>query len=98
VLAQVVKLIPDYEQKGLGALQQRSVMNWPDSLNVPLLMIHGANDEEVPATEAPTLATKFSTLKKPCEMVVFAGDVHEVATNRQERDSLIAAWFKRYLR
>ncbi len=97
VLAEAVKLIPAYERKGLSALQERSVMNWPDALNRPLLMIHGSDDEEVPAAEALTFAAKFSTLKRPYEIVVYAGDVHEVAMNRRERDSLIATWFKHYL-
>ena len=98
VLAEAATLIPDYAQKGTAALQERSVMNWPDAVNAPLLILHGANDEEVPATEALSFATKFSTLKKPYELVVYAGDVHEVAGNRRERDARIAAWFKRYLR
>ena len=73
-------------------------MNWPDAVNIPLLILHGANDEEVPATEALLFAAKFSTLKKPYEVVVFVDDVHEVATNRRERDAKIVAWFKRYVR
>jgi dipeptidyl aminopeptidase/acylaminoacyl peptidase len=98
VLAEAAKLIPDYAQKGIAALRERSVMNWPDAVNAPLLMLHGADDDEVPATEALTFATKFSTLKKPYELVVYADDTHEVAAHRRERDSRITAWFKRYVR
>lgn len=97
VVTAAAKLIPDYAQKGVAALQERSVMNWPESVNVPLLMLHGTDDREVPATEALAFATKFSTLNKPYEIVVYAGDVHEVAANRRDRDARIAAWFKRYL-
>lgn len=97
VFAQAVKLIPDYAQKGTVILQERSAMNWPDAVNTPILILHGANDEEVPATEALAFATKLSTLKKVYELVVYAGDVHEVAVNRRERNARIAAWFKRYL-
>jgi dipeptidyl aminopeptidase/acylaminoacyl peptidase len=67
-------------------------------VNAPLLILHGANDEEVPATEALAFATKLSTLKKLYELVVYAGDVHEVAGNRRERDARVVTWFKRYLR
>ena len=42
-------------------------MNWPETVNAPLLILHGAEDEEVPVTEALAFATKFSTLKKPFE-------------------------------
>jgi dipeptidyl aminopeptidase/acylaminoacyl peptidase len=98
VLREAAQLIPDYAQKRVAALQERSVMNWPDAVNAPLLMLHGANDQEVPATEALAFATKFSTLGKPYELVVYADDIHEVAAHRTERNSRIAAWFKRYVR
>jgi dipeptidyl aminopeptidase/acylaminoacyl peptidase len=98
VLAEAAKLIPDYPDRGLSALKQRSVMDWPESVDVPLLIIQGADDEEVPATEALAFATKLSNLKKPYELIVYAGDVHEAAKNRRDRDARIAAWFRRYLR
>jgi dipeptidyl aminopeptidase/acylaminoacyl peptidase len=69
----------------------------PDAVNAPLLILHGAVGEEVPATEALTFATKLSTLKKLYELVVYAGDVHEIAINRRERDARVVARFKRYL-
>ena len=84
-MAEAVKLIPGYEQKSIAALKERSAMNWPDAVNVPLLMFHGASDDEVPAAEALTFAAKFSALKRPYEIVVYWGDVHEVALNRLER-------------
>lgn len=98
VVTEATSLIPDYAHKGIAALQERSVMKWPEAVNAPLLILHGANDDEVPATEALTFAMKLSILKKPYELVVYAGDVHEVAGNRRERDERIAAWFKRYVR
>jgi dipeptidyl aminopeptidase/acylaminoacyl peptidase len=73
-------------------------MDWPESINVPLLMIHGADDDEVPPTEALAFAIKLSNLKKPYELLVCAGDVHEAARNRLDRDARITAWFSRYLR
>jgi len=97
VLAEAARLIPDYAQKGIAALEERSVMKWPEAVNVPLLILHGADDDEVPATEALAFAVKMSSLKKPYELVVYAGDVHEVAGHRRERDERIAAWFRRYL-
>lgn len=98
VVAEAAKLIPDYPERGLSALQERSVMDWPESVDVPLLMIHGGNDDQVPTTEALAFATKLSNLKKPYELIVYAGDVHEAAENRHDRDVRIAAWFRRYLR
>ena len=98
VVSQAASLIPGYEHQGPAALQERSVMNWPQAVNAPLLILHGTGDEEVPVTEALAFATKFSTLQKPFALVVYSGDVHEVAANRQDRDAQVIAWFKRFLR
>jgi dipeptidyl aminopeptidase/acylaminoacyl peptidase len=92
------ELIPNYSEIGLPALKDRSVMDWPNAVNVPLLMIHGADDEEVPVTEALAFATKLSNLKKTYELIVYAGDVHEAAKNRVDRDSRITTWFRSYMR
>ena len=98
ILNEATQLIPDYASKGSSALRERSVMDWPENVNVPLMMLHGGDDAEVPATEALAFATKLSNLKKPYELVIYANDVHEAANNRRDRDARIVAWFKRYIR
>lgn len=92
------ELIPNYSEIGMSALQDRSVIDWPGAVNVPLLIIHGADDEEVPVTEALAFATKLSNLKKTYELIVYADDVHEAAKNRIDRDSRITTWFRGYMR
>jgi dipeptidyl aminopeptidase/acylaminoacyl peptidase len=92
------RLIPDYATRGVTALRERSAMNWPEVVSVPLLIIHGGNDAEVPASEALTFASKLSDLKKTYELVVYADDNHEAANNRLDRDARIVAWFRRYAR
>ena len=81
----------------VALLRERSVMNWPDRINIPLLIIHGSRDEEVPATEALTFATKLAQLGKRYQLIVYADDVHEAANNRRDRDTRIAAWFKQHM-
>jgi dipeptidyl aminopeptidase/acylaminoacyl peptidase len=94
----VTKLIPDYANRGSAALRERSAINWPEKVNVPLLIIHGGEDEEVPVSQALAFATKLSALQKPYELVVYANEVHEAANNRRDRDARIAAWFRRFMR
>jgi dipeptidyl aminopeptidase/acylaminoacyl peptidase len=98
IFEEAAKLIPDYPRKKSSAVRERSAMNWPEKVNAPLLILHGGDDDEVPATEALAFATKLSNLKKPYELVVYANDIHEVANNRRDRDARVIAWFKRYLR
>ena len=40
-----------------AVLRARSVMNWPEQIGVPLLIMHGANDQEVRAEDAMAFAT-----------------------------------------
>jgi dipeptidyl aminopeptidase/acylaminoacyl peptidase len=77
-------------------IRERSVMNWPDQVTAPVLIIHGTHDQEVPATEALTFATKLAHLGKRYQLMVYADDVHEVAKNRQDRDASIGAWFTQH--
>jgi len=94
MLKRAVRSIPDYENQGAALLRARSAMNWPEEINVPVLIIHGAEDEDVPATEAMAFATKLALLRKRYQLIVYAGDVHEVAVNRRDRDARIVAWFR----
>jgi dipeptidyl aminopeptidase/acylaminoacyl peptidase len=98
VVASALALSPDYASKGVALLRERSVMNWPEQVRAPLLIIHGTHDEEVPATEALTFATKLAQLGKRYQLMVYADDIHEAANNRQDRDARIAAWFKQHAR
>ncbi len=98
ILKEATDLMPDYASHGVSALKERSVMNWPEKVDVPLLMLHGAEDDEVPATEVLAFATRLSMLKKTYELVIYANDVHEVANNRRDRDARVISWFRRYTR
>jgi dipeptidyl aminopeptidase/acylaminoacyl peptidase len=90
--------IPDFATNGPAILRERSAMNWPEVIDVPLLILHGADDQEVPATEAMAFATKLALLHKRYQLIVYAADIHEVAVNRADRDARIAAWFKAFER
>ena len=98
VADRVMKLIPDYSSRGAAALAERSAMQWPEKVTVPLLMIHGADDEEVPVSQALAFAAKLSSLRKEYELIVYAKEIHEALNNRRDRDARIVAWFRRYLR
>ena len=73
-------------------------MQWPEKVTVPLLMIHGADDEEVPVSQPLEFAARLSSLRKEYELIVYAKENHEALNNRRDRDARIVAWFKRYLR
>jgi dipeptidyl aminopeptidase/acylaminoacyl peptidase len=94
----VTGLIPDYANRGEATLRERSAINWPEKLSTPLLIIHGAEDEEASPSEALAYATKLNELHKCYELVIYAKDIHEAAFNREDRDARIMAWFRKFLR
>jgi dipeptidyl aminopeptidase/acylaminoacyl peptidase len=94
VLASAGRSIPNFASDAATIVRERSVMNWPEQVGVPVLILHGADDQEVPATEAMAFATRLAELHKRYQLIVYAGDVHEVAVNRLDRDARIVAWFK----
>ncbi len=98
LVSEATKLIPNFDVTQSSALRERSVMDWPEKVDTPLLMLHGGSDDEVPATEALAFATKLSNLKKPYELIVYANDIHEVANNRHDRDARIIAWFRAHIK
>ena len=98
IVQRAASLIPDYGTRGTAVFKERSAMNWPEQINVPLSIIHGGSDQEVPASEALAFATKLSDLKKTYELIVYADDIHEAANNRLDRDARIVAWFRRFVR
>ena len=87
----------DFARDAAAVLRARSVMNWPEQIKVPLLIMHGANDQEVPAVDAMAFATRLAELRKRYQLIVYADDVHEAAVNRRDRDARIVAWFRQLL-
>jgi dipeptidyl aminopeptidase/acylaminoacyl peptidase len=64
VLDEVTKLIPNYSRNGSSALQDRSAINWPDAVNVPLLILHGTDDDEVPDNRGAGFCHKALTIQE----------------------------------
>jgi dipeptidyl aminopeptidase/acylaminoacyl peptidase len=98
LMARAGSLIPEFDQRGSEILRERSVLNWSHEIHVPILIIHGANDADVPVTEALTFATQLSGRHHRYELIVYADDGHEVMESRRDRDAHIVAWFDRHMK
>jgi len=91
------ELIPGYAKRGPELLRERSVVAWPEKINVPLLILHGTADWRTdPKDHAFPLAEKLQALGKVYQMMMYAQDSHGLPFNWRERDRQIVEWFKRY--
>ena len=84
---------PDYDRRKDEHLLNRSVIRWTESVNAPLLIIHGGSDNLSPA-QSMALATKLNEQGKIYELVIYAKDNHPTALNFEDRVRRTVDWFK----
>jgi dipeptidyl aminopeptidase/acylaminoacyl peptidase len=92
-------LWPDFAQRRKETLDSRSVIAWHDQIDVPILLLHGANDPQVKPTHALSLAQKLYESGKSFQVVILDGGNHILSQSAaEERDRQIVAWFKKHLK
>ncbi|GGE26748.1 peptidase [Marinithermofilum abyssi] len=78
--------------------EKRSVAQWPDKVNAPLLILHGTNDDKVSPNQARKLDHQLIRLNKEHRTVFFRGGDHHLSTHEKERDHEILRWFADHLK
>ncbi len=92
------ELIPDFSKHSEESLRERSVLYWPEKINTPVLIIQGGADWRGSPSHTLTLAQKLQGLGKTYELIVYSGDNHPVAYNRDDANRRIIEWFRRYMK
>ncbi|WFE99738.1 prolyl oligopeptidase family serine peptidase [Micromonospora sp. WMMD964] len=80
-------------------LRDLSPMTHLDRLDVPLLLIHGANDTNVPAGESAQVAQALAARDAPYAHLVLTGEGHDFLTrdNAEAARTATTAWLTRHL-
>jgi dipeptidyl aminopeptidase/acylaminoacyl peptidase len=89
---------PDFDARRDEIIKSRSAVYWPETLDVPLLIMHGGADWSVNPSQSLTIAQKLQDLGKSYELVIYAGDGHILSRNQEDRDRRAIAWFKRHMK
>ena len=87
---------PQYESNREELYRTRSAMRWADAINVPLLIMHGGADEDIPLSQSQRMAAELARLGKTHEFKVFEGQQHVIGGRGAERDASTIAWFERF--
>jgi dipeptidyl aminopeptidase/acylaminoacyl peptidase len=90
-------LWPDYDTNRKAIETRRSAVQWAERLRVPLLIMHGGKDRDVPPAQALSLATKLQEVGLPYELIIRAGASHSMSQWRAERDAHAIEWFRRHM-
>lgn len=78
--------------------ESRSAIRFAERIKVPVLLMHGGGDQQVPLSQTLDLAARFETLKKPYAIHVFGGENHVITGQRSGRDEQAILWFKKHLK
>ena len=89
---------PGFATKREEIVKRRSALQWVERLNAPLLVMHGGQDSDVNPSHSLNLAQRLQRLGKTYELVIYAGDNHNLRRNQVERDRRVADWFKKHLK
>lgn len=86
---------PDLAKQRAQITERRSAVRWPEKINRPVLIIHGAEDE-LPVTQSLQLASKLSEIGKAYQLLVVAGEGHTIRGRTADRDAWVVDWFRRH--
>ncbi|MFF0468449.1 S9 family peptidase [Micromonospora zamorensis] len=86
-------------QRDAELLRDLSPMTHLDRLDVPVMLIHGANDTNVPAGESAQVAQALAARDVPHGHLVLAGEGHDFLTraNAEAARTATTAWLTRHL-
>jgi len=88
----------DFDSRKDEIFRSRSAIFWPESLGLPLLIMHGGGDWSVNPSQSLTIAQKLQSLGKTYELIIYAGDGHRLARNQEDRDRRAVAWFRKHMK
>jgi len=72
----------------------------PDRIVAPTLVLHGANDTNVPVVEAEQAVARLKKRNVPVELVLFSDEGHGFRKigNRIKANVAVVRWFVKYLK
>jgi dipeptidyl aminopeptidase/acylaminoacyl peptidase len=87
--------MPGFAEHPEETLRARSAVEWPEKINVPLLILHGTADWRTAAdTQALALAQKLQKLGKQYQLIMYDGDGHGAYVNHVDRDHRQVEWLQ----
>jgi dipeptidyl aminopeptidase/acylaminoacyl peptidase len=92
------ELIPNFAADPAAALRARRVLDFADRLVAPLLILHGGSDWRVDPQQALALAQRLQALRRPYELLVYAGDDHGLSRNSDDGWRRSVGWFRQHMR
>ena len=85
---------PDFAERRTEIIAKRSAVQWPEKLNIPLLLMHGSADGSVSVTQTLRLGMALAREGKTFGIIVFPGGKHTLRQFDQARDQQALDFFR----
>ncbi len=95
--AMIEAIWPDFENRRIQIITRRSAIQWPEKINIPLLLMHGSNDGTISPTHTLKFANGLAEAQKEYGVIVFPGGKHVLKKHRIERDHQTVQFFRKYM-
>ncbi|MCM3714744.1 S9 family peptidase [Alkalihalobacillus oceani] len=81
-------------------LIKRSPIHFVQNVQTPSLLLHGEQDQKIPAAQADEFYAALKALNVPVDYVKYQGEGHVLTEEAHQIDGMkrVVGWFKRYLR
>jgi dipeptidyl aminopeptidase/acylaminoacyl peptidase len=91
--------IPNYDENKHAALEARSAVRWAEEIDadLPILILHGEQDDRVSLNSALELAEVLRKLKHPHKLVTYEDGSHGLLERNGEVIDELVTWFNLYL-
>lgn len=91
--------IPGYDDNKEAALAARSALKWAGDIEeqLPILILHGADDDRVSLSSAENMAEVLRELERPFKLLVYEDGTHGLMERKDEVRRELSAWFKEHL-
>jgi dipeptidyl aminopeptidase/acylaminoacyl peptidase len=89
---------PDFAARREEIIETRSALRWADRIRVPVLIMHGGEDDDIPVSQSQRMDAELTRLGRKNELIVFEGERHVIGGKGAERDAATVAWFRKFAR
>ncbi len=87
---------PDFSTQREEIIRTRSALRWAERINVPVLLMHGGADEDIPVSQSQRMDAELTRLGKKHQLLVFEGEQHVIGGRGAERDAATIEWFRKF--
>jgi len=87
---------PDLDQHHEEIVRTRSALRWAEKISVPVLIMHGGADADMPASQSQRMDARLTELGKTHKLIIFDGEQHVIGGRGAERDAAALEWFQNF--